>query len=90
MRATAEPPDVEPGDVLVAADAGPAWTPVFPIIAALVLDGGHIADHAAIMCRDLGIPAVMRTGDATKRLIDGVTVVVDGDEGTVSVSAAER
>ena len=81
---TAEPPDIEPGDILVARDAGPAWTPVFPIVSALVLDGGHIADHAAIMARDLGIPAVMRTVHATARITDGSTITVDGDTGTVT------
>jgi pyruvate,water dikinase len=82
---TVEPPDLEPGDVLVAADAGPAWTPVLPLVRALVLDRGAVGDHAAIMARDLGVPAVMQTGRATKSIPDGATVIVDGTAGVVRV-----
>lgn len=80
---TAGFPDVEPGDVLVARDAGPAWTPLFPLLGALVLDQGWVIQHAAIVCRELGIPCVLATGTATTALPEGATVTVDGAAGLV-------
>jgi phosphohistidine swiveling domain-containing protein len=77
------PPDVEPGDVLVARDAGPAWTPVFPLLGGLVLDEGATWQHAALVARDYGIPAVMGTKTATTDIAPGTTVTVDGTAGRV-------
>jgi phosphohistidine swiveling domain-containing protein len=84
---TTEPPNVEPGDILVARNAGPAWTPIFPLIAGLVLDAGALQDHAAIMARDLGIPAVMQVPRATSLVPDGAVVTVDGADGSVQLDA---
>lgn len=78
-------PEVAPGEVLVARDAGPAWTPIFPTLGALVLDNGVMTQHAATTAREFGIPAVIRTNNATRRIPDGVSVIVDGDAGTVEV-----
>ena len=82
---TAEPPDVQEGDVLVAPDAGPAWTPVFALLGALVLDRGAGFQHAAVMAREFGIPAVLGTKQATSAIADGQTVTVDGDAGVVEL-----
>lgn len=71
------------GDVLVAHATHPAWTPLFQRAAAVVVDTGGPAAHAAIVAREYGIPAVMGTGDGTTRLTDGRTVRVDGDRGAV-------
>ncbi|MBW5483278.1 phosphoenolpyruvate synthase [Streptomyces bambusae] len=71
------------GDVLVAAYTSPAWTPLFRRAAAVVTDTGGVASHAAIVAREYGIPAVMATVDATTRLSDGQSVLVDGDRGLV-------
>jgi phosphohistidine swiveling domain-containing protein len=79
-------PDVEPGDILVARDAGPAWTPVFALLGGLVLDDGWTIQHAAIVCRELGIPCVLATRTATSAIEDGATVIVDGDLGLVRVA----
>jgi pyruvate,water dikinase len=83
---TAGFPDVEPGDILVARDAGPAWTPVFALLGGLVLDQGWEIQHAAIMCRELGIPCVLSTGTATSTVTDGDTITVDGDRGLVQIA----
>ena len=79
-------PDVEPGDILVARDAGPAWTPVFALLGGLVLDEGWVIQHAAIVCRELGIPCVLSTGRATSTIATGDEVTVDGDAGLVRVA----
>lgn len=74
---------VQPGDVLIAQVTTPGWTPLFPVIAAVVTDGGSVAAHASIVAREYGIPAVVGTLDATRCLTDGELVTVDGGRGVV-------
>jgi len=69
--------------VLVAPVTTPAWTPLFARAAAVVTDGGTLAAHASLVAREYGIPAVVGTGDATRRLHTGQHVTVDGTTGTV-------
>jgi phosphohistidine swiveling domain-containing protein len=76
-------PDLAPGDVLVAPNAGPLWTPFFAILSGLVLDGGGVTQHAAVTAREYGVPAVIGTRNGTRRIPDGVWVAVDGTAGTV-------
>lgn len=73
-----------PGDVLVCRTTSPAWTPVLTIAAAVVTETGGLLAHAAIVARELGIPAVLGVDGATSLLRDGQHVVVDGTRGTVS------
>src|SRR6266852_2095484 len=75
----------EPGEVLVARATAPAWTPLFERAAAVVTDGGTLAAHASLVAREYGIPAVVGTGDATRRLKTGHMVTVDGTAGTVEI-----
>ncbi|MEV0623318.1 PEP/pyruvate-binding domain-containing protein [Nonomuraea sp. NPDC050404] len=74
------------GDVLVCPYTNPSWTPLFQSAAAVVVDTGGAASHAAIVAREYGIPAVMGTGSATSVLQDGQLVTVNGDTGTVTRS----
>jgi pyruvate,water dikinase len=62
-----------------------AWTPLFLRAAAVVTDVGAPLSHAAIVARELGIPAVVGCGDATMRLKTGDRVLVDGSQGTVQI-----
>ena len=71
------------GEVLVCPYTNPTWTPLFALAAAVVVDAGGAASHAAIVAREHGIPAVMGTGNGTRVLSDGQRVVVDGDAGIV-------
>src|SRR5690606_6372311 len=75
------------GEILVAMTTNVGWTPFFPRAAAVVTDVGAPLSHAAIVARELGIPAVVGTGDATSRLHNGDRVRVDGARGTVEVVA---
>jgi len=77
---------MQPGDVLVAAITTPAWTPLFAMAAAVVTDVGGPLSHGSIVAREYGIPAVMGTGTATRRIRSGQTVTVDGSEGTVTMA----
>lgn len=74
---------VAPGEVLVTPATTPAWTPLFAVVAAVVTDGGTLAAHASLIAREYGIPAVVATGDATRRLRNGQIVTVDGTRGVV-------
>ena len=71
------------GEVLVTSFTNVGWTPVFPRASAIVTDIGAPLSHAAIVARELGVPAVVGTGTATMRLRTGDRVRVDGTRGTV-------
>lgn len=81
----ADPGRLEPGDVLVAPITDPAWTPLFLVANAVVCDVGANLSHAAIVARELGIPAVVAVPHATERLGDGSTIEVDGTTGSITV-----
>ncbi|HET7093562.1 MAG TPA: PEP-utilizing enzyme, partial [Thermomicrobiales bacterium] len=83
IHSAAEFGTLRPGEVLVAPYTNPAWTPLFQRAAAVVVDTGGAASHAAIVAREYGIPAVMGAAGATMRLVDGQRVRVDGDRGVV-------
>jgi pyruvate,water dikinase len=74
-----------PGEVLVTHLTNIGWTPLFPRAAAIVTDLGAPLSHAAIVARELGLPAVVGCRDATARLATGDLVRVDGARGTVEV-----
>jgi rifampicin phosphotransferase len=74
---------LQAGDVLVAPVTNPAWTPLFQRAAAVVVDTGGSASHAAIVAREYGVPAVMGTMNGTKELKDGQWIQVDGSRGLV-------
>ena len=71
------------GEILVTSATTPAWTPLFARAAAVVTDGGSLAAHASLVAREYGIPAVVATGVATRRIIDGERITVDGSAGVV-------
>ena len=74
---------MQPGDVLVAGATTPAWTPLFAMASAVVTDIGGPLSHGSIVAREYGIPAVMGTGAATKRIQNGQMITVDGTNGEV-------
>jgi pyruvate,water dikinase len=71
------------GDVLVTHMTAPDWLPLLRRAAAVVTDSGGMTCHAAIVSRELGIPCVVGTGEATRRLRDGEIVTVDATRGVV-------
>ena len=73
------------GEVLVAVQTDIAWTLLFPRVSAVVTDVGAPLSHAAIVARELGIPAVVGCGNATQRLKTGDRVRVDGAKGVVEI-----
>ena len=86
VTSVAEMDRVQPGDVLVTAMTDPNWEPVMKRASAIVTNKGGRTCHAAIIARELGIPAVVGCGDATEKLSEGslVTVVCsEGDTGYI-------
>jgi pyruvate,water dikinase len=77
---------LQPGEILVAPTTNVGWTPLFPKAAAIITDVGAPLSHAAIVARELGIPAVVGCGNATTRLKTGDRVIVDGGQGRVSLA----
>ncbi|ROP35430.1 PEP/pyruvate-binding domain-containing protein [Saccharothrix texasensis] len=80
--------DLARGEILVTTVTNIGWTPLFPRAAAVVTDVGAPLSHAAIVARELGIPAVVGCGNATTRITTGDRLRVDGGRGTVTVLGA--
>lgn len=81
----AEGPQLKQGEILVTVLTDIGWTPLFPRASAIITDVGAALSHAAIVARELGIPAVVGCGNATRQLKTGDRVRVDGARGVVEV-----
>jgi rifampicin phosphotransferase len=87
-RVLAGPQDfgqLQPGDVLVASITTPAWTSLFAMASGVVTDIGGPLSHSSIVAREYGIPAVLGTAVASRRIHSGQMIKVDGDAGTVTL-----
>jgi pyruvate,water dikinase len=73
------------GDILVAANTDPGWTPVLSVVNGVVVEEGGLLNHCSIVARELGIPAVVGVRGATRSIPDGATITIDGDAGTVRI-----
>lgn len=73
------------GDILIAVTTTPAWTPLFASASAVVTDIGGPLSHSSIVAREYGIPAVMATHCATRKIQTGQIITVDGKTGTVMI-----
>jgi pyruvate,water dikinase len=76
---------LQDGDILVCQVTNPTWSPIFRKISAAVSDIGGSMSHAAIVAREYGLPAVVGTGTATRRIRDGQRIRVDGGRGIVTL-----
>jgi rifampicin phosphotransferase len=80
---------MQQGYILVAAITTPAWTPLFPLAGGVVTDVGGLLSHSSIVAREYGIPAVLGTGTATRRIRDRMKITVDGNRGIVQLLGDE-
>ena len=85
LRTPEDGAQLQDGEILVTTVTNIGWTPIFPRAAAVVTDVGAPLSHAAIVARELGIPAVVGCGNATMRLHSGDRARVDGGAGTVEI-----
>jgi pyruvate,water dikinase len=76
---------LQPGDILVTRATDPGWTPVFSVIGGAVIEIGGMLSHGAIVAREYGLPAVINVSHATRRIVDGQTITVDGTNGRVVI-----
>jgi pyruvate,water dikinase len=76
---------IQQGEILVCPTTNPAWAPIFTKIKASITDIGGLTCHAAIVCREYGVPSVTGTGFATNVLKTGDTVKVDGNTWIVKI-----
>ena len=76
---------LDPGDILVAWNVGPRWTPIFPTLGRLILESGSIGQHAAATAREYGVPAACNVKQAVDRIPDGAWVTLDGATGIVEL-----
>ena len=77
--------DLKEGEIMVCPTTNPSWAPVFTKIKATVTDIGGLTSHAAIVCREYGVPSVTGTGVATSVIKTGDIIKVDGDTGVVTI-----
>jgi pyruvate,water dikinase len=82
--------DTQDDEILVASFTSTSWTPVFGRIAGAVTDAGGVMCHAAIVAREYGLPAVLGTGTATKQITTGDRILVDADNGVVTILDRSR
>ena len=76
---------LQEGEILVAPTTSPSWAPAFAKISACVTDVGGVMSHAAIVCREYGLPAVVGTGLSTKIIKSGMMLRVDGSSGVITI-----
>jgi pyruvate,water dikinase len=76
---------VESGSILVCPFTDPGWTPLLDRVVGVVTETGGMLSHAAVICREFGIPAVLGVPEATARIPDGARVVLHGGEGFVEL-----
>ncbi|MBI5570329.1 MAG: PEP-utilizing enzyme, mobile region [Desulfomonile tiedjei] len=84
-RTVKEIGELRDGEILVAPTTSPSWAPAFQKIKAAITDVGGVMCHAAIVCREYGLPAVVGTGSATSRLKTGQKIRVDGAKGEIEI-----
>jgi len=77
--------ELEPGEILVCTATDPAWTSLFPIVGALVLEMGGMLQHGAIVSREYGLPAVVGVSNATKIFRNGQFIEVNGSNGKIRI-----
>jgi rifampicin phosphotransferase len=85
MLDPADPGDLEPGDILVAPQTDPGWTPLFMPAGGVVVNVGGQISHAIIVSRELGLPCVVSVTDATTRIPNGALIEVNGDTGQITI-----
>ncbi|MGG7565197.1 PEP-utilizing enzyme [Rhodovulum sp. DZ06] len=85
LRSPDQLSELQKGDILVTPVTAPSWAPVFGKISAAVTDIGGMMSHAAIVCREYGLPAVTGTGNASSKITTGMRIRVDGNAGTVTI-----
>ncbi|MEA2055985.1 MAG: PEP/pyruvate-binding domain-containing protein [Candidatus Thermoplasmatota archaeon] len=81
---------IKEGEIIVASNTDPGWTPVFSKLKGLITETGGILSHGAVVSREYGIPAVTAVKDATKIFKTGQIVTIDGNEGAIYIKQEKQ
>ena len=81
---------IQKGDILVAKNTDPGWTPVLRIVSGIVVEEGGILNHCSIVARELGIPAVVGVRQATRKIPENACITIDGNFGAVQMAEADQ
>jgi pyruvate,water dikinase len=77
--------DIKTGDILIAKNTDPGWTPILRIIGGMVMEEGGLLNHCSIVARELGIPSIVGVHQATRRIQDNDLITIDGGLGVVII-----
>jgi pyruvate,water dikinase len=77
--------DIQKGDILIAKNTDPGWTPILSIVGGMVMEEGGLLNHCAIIARELGVPAVVGVHAATRRIRNNDLVTIDGGQGVIVI-----
>ena len=77
--------DIQKGDILIAKNTDPGWTPILSIVGGMVMEEGGLLNHCAIIARELGVPAVVGVQAATRRIRNNDLITIDGGQGIIII-----
>ena len=77
--------DIQTGDILIAKNTDPGWTPILSIAGGMVMEEGGLLNHCSIVARELGVPSVVGIHQATRRLKDNDLITIDGGLGIIII-----
>jgi pyruvate,water dikinase len=77
--------DIAQGDILIAINTDPGWTPVLSVVSGVVVEEGGLLNHCAIVARELGLPSIVGVRQATKKIPEGSVITIDGGLGLVRI-----
>ena len=77
--------DIRRGDIVVARNTDPGWTPILSTVGGMVIEEGGLLNHCSIVARELGVPAVVGVGQATQIIPDGALITIDGGLGIIRI-----
>lgn len=77
--------DIRKGDILIAKNTDPGWTPILSIVGGMVMEEGGLLNHCSIVARELGVPSIVGVHRATERIQDNDLITIDGGLGVITI-----
>jgi pyruvate,water dikinase len=77
--------DIQKGDILIAKNTDPGWTPILSIVGGMVMEEGGLLNHCSIVARELGVPSIVGVHRATERIQDNDLITIDGGLGVITI-----
>jgi pyruvate,water dikinase len=77
--------DIQKGDILIAKNTDPGWTPILSIVGGMVMEEGGLLNHCSIVARELGVPSIVAVHRATERIRDNDLITIDGGLGVITI-----